>query len=55
MQADNNDRSYKEKIPEIPSGIKNAQIYYMYVYANINHRIGLLVALEPIMVISQQC
>jgi hypothetical protein len=55
MHADSNDRSDKEKIPEITSGIKNAQIYYTYVYANINHRIGLLVAQEPILVISQQC
>jgi hypothetical protein len=53
MQADNNDRSDKEKITEITSGIKNAQIYYTYVYANINHRIGLLVAEEPILIISQ--
>ena len=53
MHADSNDRSDKEKITEITSGIKNAQIYYTYVYANINHRIGLLVAQEPILVISQ--
>jgi hypothetical protein len=31
MHADSNDRSDKEKIPEITSGIKNAQIYYTYV------------------------
>jgi hypothetical protein len=49
MHADSNDRSDKEKIPETTSGVKNAQIYYTYVYANINHRIGFLVAQEPIL------
>jgi hypothetical protein len=49
MHVDSNDRSDKEKIPETTSGVKNAQIYYTYVYANINHRIGFLVAQEPIL------
>jgi hypothetical protein len=55
MHADNNDRSDKEKIPKITSGIKNAQIYYTYVYANKNHRIGLLVAQEPTSICAPLC